>query len=74
MFNENNIYLIDYGFVNRFSRDDVQVNYKQNPNARHNGTIEYTSRDAHNGVCTCKFYFIFNFNFNDDLKYFLSTK
>jgi vaccinia related kinase len=43
-------YLLDYGLVHRFSRDGTHQAYQPKPDRRHNGTIEFTSRDAHAGV------------------------
>lgn len=43
-------YLVDYGLAFRFKRDNVHQPYKIKPECRHNGTIEYTSRDAHDGA------------------------
>lgn len=42
------IYLVDFGLADMFTTQD----YQPNPKKAHNGTIEYTSRDAHNGVPT----------------------
>jgi vaccinia related kinase len=50
MFYQNNIYLIDYGLVKRFARDGDHQKYTEKSENKHNGTIEYTSRDAHNGA------------------------
>ncbi|XP_040929884.1 serine/threonine-protein kinase VRK1-like isoform X2 [Betta splendens] len=44
------IYLADYGLSYRYSPDGVHKEYKENPKKAHNGTIEYTSIDAHKGV------------------------
>jgi vaccinia related kinase len=48
---DKEVYLVDYGLAHRFIRegDDHQA-YVLKPDAKHNGTIEYTSRDAHDGV------------------------
>lgn len=43
-------YLVDYGLVVRFERDGQMQKYQIKPERRHNGTIEYTSRDAHDGA------------------------
>lgn len=43
-------YLVDYGLVVRFERDGQVQKYQIKPERRHNGTIEYTSRDAHDGA------------------------
>lgn len=48
--NEKEIYLVDYGLAHRFSREGSHQNYIKKPEAKHNGTIEYTSRDAHDGA------------------------
>ncbi|XP_035027872.1 serine/threonine-protein kinase VRK1 isoform X3 [Hippoglossus stenolepis] len=44
------IYLADYGLSCRYSPEGVHKEYKENPKKGHNGTIEYTSLDAHNGT------------------------
>ncbi|XP_067092493.1 serine/threonine-protein kinase VRK2 isoform X2 [Osmerus mordax] len=44
------VYLADYGLSYRFCPDGVHKEYKANPKKGHNGTIEYTSLDAHNGA------------------------
>ncbi|KAL0964436.1 hypothetical protein UPYG_G00323820 [Umbra pygmaea] len=44
------VYLADYGLSYRYSPDGVHKEYKENPKKGHNGTIEYTSIDAHKGV------------------------
>ncbi|XP_005795290.1 serine/threonine-protein kinase VRK2 isoform X1 [Xiphophorus maculatus] len=44
------VYLADYGLSYRYAPDGVHKEYKENPKKGHNGTIEYTSLDAHNGV------------------------
>ncbi|XP_026472546.1 serine/threonine-protein kinase VRK1 [Ctenocephalides felis] len=41
-------YLVDFGLACRFNTQD----FKPDPKKMHNGTIEYTSRDAHLGVPT----------------------
>jgi len=43
-------YLVDFGLVFRFKRDGKHHNYDVKPERRHNGTIEYTSKDAHIGA------------------------
>ncbi|XP_046402222.1 nucleosomal histone kinase 1 [Ischnura elegans] len=45
---ENQVYLVDYGLAGRYSTKE----FKPNKDQAHNGTIEYTSRDAHLGVQT----------------------
>lgn len=44
------VYLADYGLSYRYCPAGVHVPYKENPKKRHNGTIEYTSLDAHKGL------------------------
>ncbi|XP_046884653.1 serine/threonine-protein kinase VRK2 isoform X2 [Hypomesus transpacificus] len=44
------VYLADYGLSYRFCPEGVHKDYKPNPKKGHNGTIEYTSLDAHNGA------------------------
>ncbi|KAH8381240.1 hypothetical protein KR093_000314 [Drosophila rubida] len=41
-------YLVDFGLASHFVTGD----FKPDPRKMHNGTIEYTSRDAHLGVAT----------------------
>ncbi|XP_077437437.1 serine/threonine-protein kinase VRK2 [Vanacampus margaritifer] len=48
--NPQELYLVDYGMARRYCVDGVQKEYKENPRKGHNGTIEYTSLDAHKGV------------------------
>ncbi|XP_029926634.1 serine/threonine-protein kinase VRK1 isoform X2 [Myripristis murdjan] len=44
------VYLADYGLSYRYCPDGAHKEYKENPKKGHNGTIEYTSVDAHRGV------------------------
>ncbi|XP_047190829.1 serine/threonine-protein kinase VRK2 isoform X2 [Scophthalmus maximus] len=44
------IYLADYGLSYRYCPDGVHKEYKENPRKGNNGTIEYTSLDAHKGI------------------------
>ncbi|AAF15030.1 m142R [Myxoma virus] len=48
---KNKIYLLDYGLSYRFMVDGRHVLYKRDPKKMHNGTIEFTSTDMHNGAC-----------------------
>jgi len=49
--NDNEAYLVDYGLAFKFRpRDSDHLPYAIKPERRHNGTIEYTSRDAHAGA------------------------
>lgn len=47
---ENKIYLVDFGLASHYTSKD----FKLDPKKAHNGTIEYTSRDAHSGVPTMR--------------------
>ncbi|XP_067680813.1 serine/threonine-protein kinase VRK1-like [Haliotis asinina] len=44
------VYLVDYGLAFRYIADNKHKEYKEDPKRAHDGTIEFTSRDAHNGV------------------------
>ncbi|XP_048060905.1 serine/threonine-protein kinase VRK2 isoform X3 [Megalobrama amblycephala] len=44
------VYLADYGLSYRYCPNGEHKEYKENPKKGHNGTIEYTSIDAHKGV------------------------
>ncbi|XP_063731409.1 serine/threonine-protein kinase VRK1-like isoform X2 [Eleginops maclovinus] len=44
------VYLADYGLSYRYCPEGVHKEYKENPKKGHNGTIEYTSLDAHKGL------------------------
>lgn len=44
------VYLADYGLSYRYCPAGVHKPYKENPKKGHNGTIEYTSLDAHKGL------------------------
>lgn len=48
--NPNQVYLVDYGLTYRFAPDGVPKAYKADPKRCHDGTIEFTSIDAHHGV------------------------
>ena len=45
------VYLVDYGLAYRFNPDGQHKEYKEDPRRTHDGTIEFTSIDAHKGVC-----------------------
>lgn len=45
------VYLVDFGLADRYT---TAAEFKPNPKNMHNGTIEYTSRDAHCGVPTMR--------------------
>ncbi|KAK1339487.1 hypothetical protein QTO34_020170 [Cnephaeus nilssonii] len=44
------VYLVDYGLAYRYCPDGSHKEYKEDPKRCHDGTIEFTSIDAHNGV------------------------
>ncbi|OAD59340.1 Nucleosomal histone kinase 1 [Eufriesea mexicana] len=48
---QDQIYLVDFGLASHYTTKDE---YKLDPKKAHNGTIEYTSRDAHIGVPTMR--------------------
>lgn len=48
--NPNLVYLVDYGLAYRYSPEGVLKEYKEDPKRCHDGTIEFTSIDAHKGV------------------------
>ncbi|XP_031590940.1 serine/threonine-protein kinase VRK1-like isoform X1 [Oreochromis aureus] len=48
------VYLADYGLSYRYCPDGVHKEYKENPKKGHNGTIEYTSIDAHKGLAASR--------------------
>lgn len=43
-------YLVDFGLASHYTMKE----FKPDPKKMHNGTIEYTSRDAHHGVATMR--------------------
>lgn len=47
---ENDVYLVDFGLVSKYQKDGVHLEYKPDARKAHDGTIEYTSRDAHIGA------------------------
>ncbi|KAI7804297.1 serine/threonine-protein kinase VRK1 isoform X4 [Triplophysa rosa] len=48
--NPNQVYLVDYGLAYRYSPEGKPKEYKEDPKRCHDGTIEFTSIDAHKGV------------------------
>ncbi|XP_068608022.1 serine/threonine-protein kinase VRK1 [Brachionichthys hirsutus] len=46
----NQVYLVDYGLAYRYAPDGVLKEYKEDPKRCHDGTIEFTSIDAHKGA------------------------
>ncbi len=47
---ENDVYLVDFGLVSKYQREGVHLEHKPDARKAHDGTIEYTSRDAHIGA------------------------
>ena len=46
------MYLVDYGLATKYMTGSGEhKEYKENPKKAHDGTIEFTSTDAHKGVC-----------------------
>ncbi|KAM9842207.1 serine/threonine-protein kinase VRK1 isoform 2-T2 [Aulostomus maculatus] len=50
----NQVYLVDYGLAYRYAPDGVLKEYKEDPKRCHDGTIEFTSIDAHRGAAPCR--------------------
>ncbi|XP_077771600.1 serine/threonine-protein kinase VRK2 isoform X2 [Canis aureus] len=48
--NPDRVYLADYGLCYRYCPNGNHKQYQENPKKAHNGTIEFTSVDAHKGV------------------------
>ncbi|KAM7238885.1 hypothetical protein CapIbe_010405 [Capra ibex] len=48
--NPDRVYLADYGLSYRYCPNGTHKQYQENPKKGHNGTIEFTSLDAHKGV------------------------
>ncbi|XP_054404131.1 serine/threonine-protein kinase VRK2 isoform X2 [Pongo abelii] len=48
--NPDRVYLADYGLSYRYCPNGNHKPYQENPRKGHNGTIEFTSLDAHKGV------------------------
>ncbi|KAF3844328.1 hypothetical protein F7725_007491 [Dissostichus mawsoni] len=48
------VYLVDYGLAYRYAPDSVIKEYKEDPKRCHDGTIEFTSIDAHKGATACR--------------------
>ena len=44
------VYLVDYGLAYRYGPESEHKEYKEDPRRCHDGTIEFTSIDAHKGV------------------------
>jgi vaccinia related kinase len=44
------VYLVDFGLVCKYARDGVHCEHRPDDRKAHDGTLEYTSRDAHIGA------------------------
>lgn len=44
------IYLVDYGLATKYLPGGEHRQYKEDPRKAHDGTVEFTSIDAHKGV------------------------
>ncbi len=44
------MYLVDFGLAYKYVSDGKHKDYKEDPKRLHDGTIEFTSRDAHRGA------------------------
>lgn len=47
---QDQVFLVDYGLALKYSPDGSHKQYKEDPRKAHDGTIEFTSTDAHKGV------------------------
>ena len=47
------VYLVDYGLACRYRPQQQHKEYKEDPRRKHDGTLEFTSIDAHKGVSEC---------------------
>jgi len=47
---ENDVFLVDFGLASKYQKPVGHLEFKPDPKKAHNGTIEYTSRDAHIGT------------------------
>ncbi|XP_053731026.1 serine/threonine-protein kinase VRK2 isoform X1 [Synchiropus splendidus] len=52
--NQHQVYLADYGLSHRYCPQGEHIPHKERPKDCHNGTIEYTSLDAHEGVAASR--------------------
>lgn len=48
--NENKVFLVDFGLACRYTQNGKHKEYKEDLRKAHDGTIEFTSRDAHIGA------------------------
>lgn len=46
---------MDYGLAYRYRVDGRPKAYKEDPRRKHDGTLEFTSIDAHKGVSECTY-------------------
>lgn len=64
------VYLADYGLSYRYCPNGEHKDYKENPKKGHNGTIEYTSIDAHRGVGKADIFIHFIYCFQTTENYY----
>lgn len=48
---QHQAYLVDFGLAHKYCPDGKHKEYKEDPRKAHDGTAEFTSIDAHKGVC-----------------------
>lgn len=48
------VYLVDYGLAYKYCVDGKHKEYKEDPKRAHDGTIEFTSIDAHKGLAPAR--------------------
>ena len=51
---DDRVYLVDYGLAYRYCPEGHHKEYLPDPRKTHDGTVEYTSIDAHDGVSEWK--------------------
>ena len=53
------VYLVDYGLACKYQIDGKHKELKEDPRKAHDGTIEFTSIDAHKGIGIYIYTFIY---------------
>ena len=51
----HHVYLVDFGLSRRFLFDGGHQDYRPDPKCAHDGTLEFTSIDAHDGASECAY-------------------
>ena len=72
--NSHQIYLIDFGLAVKFMNNGKHCEYEARAERKHNGTIEYTSRDAHNGACKLNLLNLICYMFNKKTFFLFNIK